>query len=111
MHKVYGLFSITQLAYIFSPQRKLYSKKKFLPELKALAIREKKTYIVKFPKFDQAVVQVFLHIEGTPDNKNYYMIGCVIKNGVDIISSSYWKSNGEDEIFKHFFDLISTFVL
>ncbi|MBC7571576.1 MAG: TM0106 family RecB-like putative nuclease [Spirosoma sp.] len=104
-----GIFSITQLAYTFSPQRKLYSKKKFLPELKALAIREKKTYVVKFPEFDQAVVQVFLDIEGTPDNRNYYLIGCVIKNGVDIILSSYWKVNGEDKIFQHFFDLISKF--
>ena len=104
-----GIFSITQLAYFFTPQRKLYSKKKFLPELKALAIREKKTYIVKIPKFDQPVVQVFLDIEGTPDNKNYYLIGCVIKNGINVTSYSYWKENDDDKVFEHFFDLISTF--
>jgi predicted RecB family nuclease len=104
-----GIFSITQLAYLFSPSKKLYSKKKFLPELKAFAIREKKTFIVKSPELPTSKTEIFLDIEGTPDNKNYYLIGAIIKqeNITQIIS--YWENNNSNSIFLQFLDYIADF--
>jgi predicted RecB family nuclease len=104
-----GIFSITQLAYTFSPKKKYYSKKKFLPELKALAFRDKKTYIVKPPEFKRKGIEVFLDIEGIPDSKSYYLIGAIVKKESEVQSFSFWKGNDTTDIFQNFLDLISTF--
>jgi len=104
-----GIFSITQLAYTFSPKRKLYSKKKFLPELKALAVRDKKTYIIKPPEFKPKKIEIFLDIEGIPDSKSYYLIGVIVKEKDHIYSYTFWKDSNSNLIFQQFLDLIATF--
>ncbi|MDQ4140844.1 MAG: hypothetical protein M3142_09995, partial [Bacteroidota bacterium] len=58
-----GIYSIIQLSYLFSPQKKLYSKRKFSPELKALAIREQKTYVINAPIFNEKTTEIFFDIE------------------------------------------------
>ena len=78
-----GIFSVTQLSYTFRPRRsgKAVSAVKNNYALRALAIREKKTYIVQRPKISTPGTLVFLDIEGLPDRNFYYLIGLLIING------------------------------
>jgi len=67
-----GIFSVRQLSYTFRPKKNLHQKRKFLPELKALAIRENKTFVNEIPNIKDSTTEVFLDIEGIPDrNFNY----------------------------------------
>lgn len=69
-----GIFSVKQLSYIFRPKKNPYRKRKFLPELKALAIREGKTFIQEIPVIPASRNEIFLDIEGLPDRNFYYLI-------------------------------------
>lgn len=62
-----GIFSVKQLSYTFRPKKNPYRKRKFLPELKALAIREGKTYIQEIPDIPASRNEIFLDIKGLPD--------------------------------------------
>lgn len=104
-----GIFSVHQLAFTFSPKKKIYTKRKFLPELKALAIKDKKTYIIKPPEFKQSECEIYLDIEGIPNSKSYYLIGVLIKNGKELRQVSLWSDNTENDIFKECLDLVSQF--
>jgi predicted RecB family nuclease len=46
-----------------------------LPELKALAIRENKTFIQEMPNLKGVGAEVFLDFEGIPDRNSNYLIG------------------------------------
>ncbi len=48
-----GIFSVKQLSYTFRPKKNPYRRRKFLPELKALAIREQKVFIQKLPELEK----------------------------------------------------------
>lgn len=48
-----GIFSVKQLSYTFRPKKNQYRRRKFLPELKALAIREQKVFIQKLPELEK----------------------------------------------------------
>ncbi|MEM9089233.1 MAG: TM0106 family RecB-like putative nuclease, partial [Cyanobacteria bacterium P01_F01_bin.53] len=72
-----GIFTVQQLSYLFKPRRK--RKKRKNPEpvkhnmaLQALAIREGKIYIQELPKLNRQPVELFLDIEGIPDQSFYY---------------------------------------
>lgn len=62
-----GIFSVKQLSYTFRPKKNPYRKRKFLPELKALAIREQKVFIQKLPELEKKETEIFFDIEGIPD--------------------------------------------
>ena len=103
-----GLFSVKQLSYKFHPKKNPYLKRKFLPELKALAIREGKTFIQQIPSISTSSAEIFLDIEGLPDRGFYYLIGVIIKdNGLEKIYS-FWANNENEEksIFIEFITLL-----
>jgi predicted RecB family nuclease len=64
-----GIFTVTQLSYTFRPRRKrkgpLILKDNFA--LKALAIRERQTYVVELPKVSSGQVALYVDVEGIPD--------------------------------------------
>jgi predicted RecB family nuclease len=105
LKKSRGLFSVKQLSYLFKPKKNPYRKRKFLPELKALAIRENKTFIQEAPNLKQTKIEVFLDFEGIPDRNSNYLIGLVIR--IDEIEKEYsfWADN-KDEETKIFIELI-----
>lgn len=108
-----GIFTIQQLSYTFKPRkrRKISKNQRFLWELKALALKEKQTYILETPKIPESVTEIFLDIEGLPDENLNYLIGLTIKDGKDEKHLSLWADSKQNEleIFKQLFSIILKF--
>ena len=103
-----GIFSVKQLSYSFRPKKNPYRNRKFVPELKALAIRENKTFIQEIPNLKEVETEVFLDFEGIPDRNSNYLIGLIIKTGNIAKEYSFWaNSKGEENyIFIQLIDLL-----
>lgn len=101
-----GVFSVKQLSYTFRPKKNPHQKRKFLPELKALAIREDKTFIQEIPNIKTSPIEIFLDIEGIPDRNFYYLIGVIIKTNDSETNHSFW-ANNENEQEQIFIDFIT----
>jgi len=96
-----GIFTVNQLTYLFKPRRKRKRTKKthvhFNPELQALAIRTGKIYIQELPELPRHRVELFLDIEGIPDQNLYYLMGLLVcKNGNNTYHS-FWANTVQDE--------------
>jgi predicted RecB family nuclease len=96
-----GIFTVTQLSYTFRPRRRpkvLHGRKeKYLHSLRALAVREKKIYIVGSPELKVEETPVYLDVEGLPDRNSYYLIGIRVGNGKSTIQHSLWADSINDE--------------
>jgi predicted RecB family nuclease len=97
-----GIFTVQQLSYLFKPRRKRKKRKNPEPikhslELQALAIREKKIYIQEMPELIRQPVELFLDIEGIPDQHFYYLIGLLVCAGPKPVQHSFWANTLEDE--------------
>lgn len=97
-----GIFTVQQLSYLFKPRRK--RKKRRNPDpikhslaLQALAIRESKIYIQELPQLNRHPVELFLDVEGIPDQRFYYLIGLLVCEGGICIQYSFWADKREDE--------------
>ncbi len=100
-----GLFSVKQLSYTFRPKKKLNRRRKFLPELKAYALRENKTFIQDLPIFKEVTTELYLDFEGLPDRSFNYLIGLIVKDENQEKEYSFWAENKSEEI-KMFVDLL-----
>jgi predicted RecB family nuclease len=90
-----GIFTVTQYSYTFRPRKKF--RKVYPYNLKALALREKKTHLYGTPALPAAGVQIYLDVEGDPDRDFYYLIGAVIvENGIEK-RHSFWADNEVEE--------------
>ena len=110
-----GIFTVKQLSYTFRPRRKHKRSTKIIKRhyhaLKALAIREKKVYILEKPELPTDAVKIYVDVEGDPERDFYYLIGLVIDTGRSIEKFSYWvddKSKMKKMISK-FLDRISRY--
>ncbi|MEK7699649.1 MAG: TM0106 family RecB-like putative nuclease, partial [Planctomycetota bacterium] len=96
-----GIFTVTQLSYLFKPRRrrKLRSKApvSFKVELQALALRTGKIYIQELPELPRQEVELFLDIEGLPDQDLHYLIGLMINTPGNRSYYSFWADTPEDE--------------
>ncbi len=92
-----GIFSVKQLSYSFRPKKNPYRKRTFLPELKALAIRECKTFIQEIPSLNKVETEVFLDFEGIPDRNSNYLIGVIIRTDNTEREYSFWANSIEDD--------------
>jgi predicted RecB family nuclease len=66
--------------------------------LRALAIRENTVYIHGSPRFSKAEAQVYLDIEGLPDDESYYLIGALIVSGGKESCHSFWADHESQEL-------------
>jgi hypothetical protein len=76
-----GITTITQLSHLFRPRRRaraLPMQGRYLYELKALAIREQKTYVLHKPEIPSTDISIYLDMEGVPEEKFIYLIGGLI---------------------------------
>jgi predicted RecB family nuclease len=103
-----GIFTVIQLAHTFRPRRKgkraAQTTNHHYQALQALAIRDKKIYVLGRPELPDSPVLVYLDIESDPEADFVYLIGMVVvKNGSEI-SHSYWADHKdqEREIFERF---------
>lgn len=109
-----GIFTVTQLSYTFRPRKK--SKRsnprivKYYHALKALALREKRIYVVGKPELAITGTPVYIDVEGTPDRDSYYLIGLRIPSADSVVQRSLWADERADEekIWKDFLQLIAT---
>lgn len=106
-----GLFSVKQLSFTFKPKKNPYRKRKFLPELKALAIREEKTFIQEIPVLKEVATEVFIDFEGIIDRGSNYLIGVILKTKDGETNYSFWvdDSSEEENIFIQLFELLKSF--
>lgn len=108
-----GITTITQLSYLFRPRRSgrvPQRSVRYLVELKALAIREQKTFVVQPPNIAHDPVSIYLDFEGLPDEKFHYLLGgIVITDGSPTETFSLWCDHAwqEGENFKKLFILLS----
>lgn len=98
-----GIFTVKQLSYLFKPRKQRKRKKKnnislrYRPELQALAIRTGKIYIQEQPELVTHEVELYLDIEGIPDQSFFYLIGLIVSKGKEKTYYSYWADSKKDE--------------
>ncbi len=97
-----GFFSILQLSHTFRPRRRRQRSPQlsgsFLWELKALAIREQKTFVLHPPNIIDSQKAIYIDFEGIPDEGWVYLIGGIIKEeGKPDEVFSYWADDKENE--------------
>lgn len=106
-----GLFSIKQLSYIFRPRKNKKAKnrrKRYQPELKALAIRDHLIYVWERPQLPKSQHQVFIDFEGLPDRDFIYLIGVAVHEKSGSSFKYFWASSEAEEtaIFESFFSYL-----
>src|SRR6266511_2673378 len=96
-----GIFTVTQLSYVFKPRRSRKRRTKapvpFKVELQALALRTGKIYIQELPTLRRREVELFLDLEGIPDQNFHYLIGLLINEPGNHSYHAFWANTPEDE--------------
>lgn len=104
-----GIFTINQLSYTFKPRRRKrqsVSKGRYLYELKALALRDSKTYVLNKKEIPNAETEIYIDFEGNLQH-SIYLIGAVLKKGNHITKHIFWSDKVDDqEAFLSFFNWI-----
>jgi predicted RecB family nuclease len=110
-----GIFTVKQLSFIYKPRRRNKKIKNppilYKPELQALAIRTTKTYIQRLPALDRKPIEIFLDIEGLPDDGFFYLFGVLVSNNDIQNTHSFWADTLQDEktIWQNIVTLLKTY--
>jgi predicted RecB family nuclease len=103
-----GILTVTQLAHTFRPRRKgkraNQETKHRYHALQALALRDKRIYVLGTPDLPNNPVRIYLDVESNPDAGFVYLIGLiVIENGSET-HYSFWADHKDQEadIFEQF---------
>jgi predicted RecB family nuclease len=100
-HHSKGIFTVKQLSYTFRPRRTpKRAKKSAKPRyhaLQALAIRENTIYIHGSIMLPDSKAQVYLDIEGIPDNDSYYLVGALIVSEGQETFQWFWADQKSEE--------------
>jgi hypothetical protein len=109
-----GITTITQLSHLFKPRRRRAPnpQSSYLWELKALAIREQKTFVIQSPAFDHEATAIYLDFEGTSAENHIYLLGGIIRaDSKPEQSFSFWSDHKDNEqsIFKSLFMLFQKY--
>lgn len=113
-YKKKGIFTIQQLSYLYKPRRR---KKRVNPlvvhnlELQAFALRTDKIYAQQLPELSRQPIELFLDIEGNPDQELYYLIGVLTCNDKSTIFNSFWADTTSDKarIWQQFLSIINKY--
>lgn len=95
-----GVTTIRQLSYLFKPRRRNAAKPQsnFLFALKALAIREQKTFVLNPPDFSVHNTQIFVDFEGLPNERLIYLVGILLVREGQLDEQRYfWADNAMQE--------------
>lgn len=100
-HRKRGITTVTQLSHAYKPGRRgkrtTGKARKHDHALQALAIRERKVYVLDSPVVPQAAVALYLDIEGVPDLGFEYLFGLLaVKEGV-CTEFSFWSDDPGQE--------------
>lgn len=100
-----GIFTITHYAYTFRARRARSNRiRRRLLELQALAIRDKKIYILKNPELPTTRTRIYFDVEGDPDQDFYYLVSFVVDNKGEERHSYFWieRRDEEENLFSQF---------
>src|SRR5271157_1997890 len=96
-----GINSVTQFACTFRPKsigvKRSKPLKRHLHALQALAVRDKKVYVVRAPEIPAKTTRVYLDVEGIPDRDFYYLVGVVVEKDSQCSAHSFWADNETEE--------------
>jgi predicted RecB family nuclease len=96
-----GIFTLGQLAHTFRPRRKPKKDRdkpgKRQHALHAMAIRDRKVYVLGSPAVPSAPARVYLDLEGKANESFVYLIGMVVVRGGVEERHSFWADRKEDE--------------
>jgi predicted RecB family nuclease len=110
-----GIFTVTQLAHTFRPKRR---GKRATPKvnhryhaLQALAVRDRRVYVLGTLSLPVAPVHIYLDIEGNPEEGFDYLVGMIVVEGGDEEHFSFWADSRdqEDRIFEQFLEIVSLY--
>lgn len=110
-----GVLTLNQLSYTYRPRRRrkrhANAPAVFNVELQALAIRMGKIYVHELPTIPRRPVELFLDIEGLPDEGIDYLIGLDVRDGDHVTQHSFWADSPADEarIFNEFLEMASKY--
>jgi predicted RecB family nuclease len=110
-----GILTLTQLAHTFRPRRRgkrtSGQNPKRFHALQALAIRDRRVYVLGAPTVPSGEVVIYLDLEGVPDEGFVYLIGMIVCNGTSQRSYSFWadKKSQERGIFEQFLDVVASY--
>ena len=109
-----GVTTITQLSHLFKPRRRRAPnpQSSYLWELKALAIREQKTFVIQSPELAKSTISIYIDFEGTPDEQHIYLLGGLItQDGKPEENIAIWSDSKDQEQtnFSKLFSLLQEF--
>lgn len=95
-----GIFTVTQLSYLYKPRRSRKNPKRPVRhslELQALAIRSGKIHVEHLPALSRSLVELFLDIEGVPDRAFHYLTGLLVRKGGETEYEYFWADDVKGE--------------
>ena len=96
-----GINTVTQFACTFRPKsiglKRSKPLKRHLHALQALAVRDKKVYVVRAPEIPAKMPRVYLDVEGIPDRDFYYLVGVVVEADGQCSAHSFWADDETEE--------------
>jgi predicted RecB family nuclease len=107
-----GILTLTQLAHTFRPRRKGKRQERksgrHYHALKALAIRDKRIYVLGAPTLPDGPVHAYLDIEGVPDEGFVYLVGLTVVGGDREERFSLWADDKGEEagIYEQMLDVL-----
>jgi predicted RecB family nuclease len=107
-----GITTVDQFACTFRPKsiglKRSKPLKRHLHALQALAVRDKKVYVVRAPEMPGKTTRVYLDVEGMPDRDFYYLVGVVVEKDGECSAHSFWADDEAEErtIWAKLLDLI-----
>jgi predicted RecB family nuclease len=110
-----GIFTVTQLSCTFRPRKKgeRQSQQSQLHHhaLQALAIRDKKIYVLGTPELTDCPARIYFDIEGDPDRRFDYLLGMIVEANDTEQRHSFWANTRAEEqrIFEQFLEVIGVY--
>ena len=110
-----GISTVTQLSCTFRLRKRgkrvKTQQRPHYFALQALAVREKKIYVLGTLKLPDSPVRMFLDCEGDPERGFSYLIGLTIVEGREERHFAFWADNEAEEvsIFKQFLDTVAAY--
>jgi predicted RecB family nuclease len=100
-HRKRGISTVAQFACTFRPKsiglKRSNPLKRHLHALHALAVRDKKVYVVRAPEMPGTTTRVHLDVEGMPDRDFYYLVGVMVEKDGACSTHSFWADDEAEE--------------
>ena len=110
-----GIFTVTQLSYMFRPPKRgkktQQQSRPHDPALQALAVRDKKVYVLGTPQLPHATTRIYVDLEGDPQRLSAYLLGMIVERNGTQECHSFWADGPgkESELFQQFLGIVDLY--